>query len=229
MANYTTTAVIHSATITLNDIPFDAYRAILDYINKTLDPLNPIDLDECRKIAESTDKWSGISKDSKAIADYLKRAEENPDSYTWAILRANEWADKVPEIKQQYANNHSLTMRLMGMSRKGLVERHEMLDKQSGLVRPWFKLPVPKLSAPVTVDPEPEPDPVIPYSAKDAEIGHKLRAARNKCGLSIGELSKAIGYGADVIQKWEIGVFSMGEPAKNAVCKFFAKDIFATA
>ena len=247
MANYTTSLVIKSVTITLEDITMETYNKIIAYIDSLDKPVDepkveqPKDDPKKRELSKGPGsdrprskpevKWTEFGYGNRELLDYLKYADEHPDKFDWKWMRPAEWV-KTTEIADKYTNK-SLSRRLGNIAFLGWLESKHEYVSNDGLEKPWFKLPVKKEPYPVAVSTKSEEpngvDPVQNYNEHDAEMGSKLRKARNESGLNLLEMSKAIGYGADVIGKWELGVFTMSKPAIEAINKFFCRDIFASA
>lgn len=80
-----------------------------------------------------------------------------------------------------------------------------------------------------TVPVQEDEQPVTTLNYRDQQAGEILRIARKGAGMTLRDMSEAIGYDPSIINAWEVGKYHMADLQRKAICDYFHRDIFAEA
>lgn len=235
MANITITTSNITVDIHLEDISMESYNrltAFLAQIDAEKDKKPEPVVSEPEKPSEASEgavktKQSGKTNidrlksapHSKPVYDILMDAKAHPDRYDYKWMLTKDIVNLMP---QKCRDTH---MRAMGHT-LGCFVSLGMLEKR--LVKNGcpveFRFPVRKAEAAKVEAPSEAPKAV---NWRDQEAGEMLRKARKGADMTLGELSKAIGYGSDIINRWETGCYHMAQAQRDAINSYFGRNVFA--
>jgi hypothetical protein len=243
MASITITANV-TVDIHLESVSMESYQKLVDYING---------MDEAESKPEvQTEVWE--EREAKRVAApqtkpldlvraALKEANDHPGDYVWHFCKAHDWKQYVPQISQM--PDKQLGNLLGRLVSSGEITKETYYDKGTQQYYQRFMLPVPttmdkpKLPEPVKAEPEkPVEQPVTASKAqqlattlnyRDQEAGEILRSARKGAGMTLRDMSEAIGYDVSIINAWEVGKCHIADLQRKAICDYFHRDIFAEA
>lgn len=234
MASITITANV-TADIHLENVSMESYQKLVDYINGMGEAES--------KPKAQTEVWDVAKHDNgyrrsgatDAILAKLKEAEEHPNDYVWTLVKAHDWKQYVPEITT--TPDRQVGYFLGRLKSDGVITgENRYYDKKTQQYYKRFRLPVPiimdkpKLPEPVKAEPEkPVEQPVTTLNYRDQEAGEILRSARKEAGMTLRDMSEAIGYDVSIINAWEVGKYHMADLQRKAICDYFHRDIFAEA
>lgn len=240
MASITITANV-TVDIHLEDISMESYKRLVDYINSMgiiakeseaenkaeQKPEPEPEAEEKRKAKHHGNYVKNPATDG--ILAKLREAREHPDDYEWQFCKGSEWKQYVPEMADTADRQAGYFLGML--AKEGVLEDESHYDKsvKQYFKRFWLPIPKVKLKPPVEVKPQTLPNPVSTLCYQDQQAGEILRSARKGAGMTLRDLSEAIGYDASIINSWEIGRYHMAELQRKAINDYFHRDIFAEA
>lgn len=234
MASITITANV-TVDIHLENVSMESYQKLVDYINGMGEAESkPEAQNEVREEREAKRAAAQQTKPLDLVRAALKEANDNPSDYVWCYTKVHDWKQYVPQISQM--PDKQLGNLLGRLVSSGEITKETYYDKGTQQYYQRFKLPIPtamdkpKLPEPVKAEPEkPVEQPVTTLNWRDQEAGEILRSARKGAGMTLRDMSEAIGYDPSIINAWEVGKYHMADLQKKAICDYFHRDIFAEA
>ena len=236
MASITITANV-TVDIHLEDISMESYNRLTAFLaglehgepvetaKATPEPEKPVEKPVGKGKGHSTLDTLAHEPRTEPLYKLLTNAKTNPDKYDWGWLKVSDLKSLLPELLRQCDN------RFIGHALSQFVE-HGLLEKRMGgkqkfqynypVLKAAFKPPV-SVGAPLR---NAIPDEPVTIKSLDEKAGEMLRQARQSADLTLSELSKEIGYDASIIHKWESGIYHMATVQREAINRYFGRDIF---
>lgn len=177
----------------------------------------PEDMEPAQTVKDDPYAKVGNYAGKSVVVGILKDAAEHPDKWAREWLTAQEWMGRV--CLDPSATSHSVGHICADCVRFGLLERKEGYNAEAHKNERRFYLPVPVKEEVAEEDP-------VRINLRDKQRGEAVRKARTEAGFSIGELADLIGYSADIIIKWETGIYTISPAAEEVLKKAFGKDLF---
>lgn len=234
MANITITGNV-TVDIHLENVSMESYQKLVDYINGMGEAESKPEVQtEVREEREAKRTAAQQTKPIDLVRAALREAFVHPEHYVYQYCKAHDWKAYVPEISQM--PDKQLGNLLGRLVSSGEITKETYYDKGTQQYYQRFKLPVPttmdkpKLLEPVKAEQEkPVEQPVTTLNYRDQEAGDILRSARKEAGMSLRDMSEAIGYDPSIINAWEVSKYHMADIQRKAICDYFHRDIFAEA
>lgn len=154
-------------------------------------------------------------ENTRELYALLTDAQAHPDKYNLTWLLTKDIKPYLPAFYRAQKDLRSVGHILGVFAAHGLLQKRQIKHECQMLMQ--FLWPVIKKSE----------KPADKATDADSFSGSLLRTARMDAGMSIAELSNAIGYNGDIILKWEMGQYHMAPSQRESINRFFCRDIFA--
>lgn len=225
MATITVTGTM-TVDIHLDNLSMESYNRLTAFLEGLERGDKPAEYPSSPKPKQGQQSQEQLRDEERTRAVYILLTDANahPDRFEWKWMTSKDLMPYLPELLRKCDGRfigHTMTL----FSQYGMIEKR-VGDK----MRMEYNYPFAKAEhkpEPVKGEESKEPPKTLNY--RDQMMGERLRKARKGASLSITELSQAIGYGADIINRWETGCYHMAEAQRDCINKYFGRDVFATA